>query len=149
VELRKNFLGIPVVGDIEEADKRPNQKPVEELSPYLEAVFADDSIEAIRWEQYTPYFNDGDPCVFGICEPRFALKDEAPNADESDYGDEFFSLYDNVFYMNEHPATEQVKALAGAIYLGEFEDVLLEAFGDHAQVTVYRDRIEVETFEHD
>ncbi len=23
------------------------------------------------WQQYTPYFNDGDSCVFRVCEPSF------------------------------------------------------------------------------
>jgi hypothetical protein len=40
-------------------------------------------------------------------------------------------------------------ALADAIDSGAFEDVLLEAFGDHARVTVRAAGITVDTYEHD
>lgn len=29
-------------------------------------------IHALSWRQYTPYFNDGDPCVFGVREPYYS-----------------------------------------------------------------------------
>lgn len=39
----------------------------------------------ITWTQYTPYFNDGDPCVFRIREPRLKFIDTPDNAgDDSD-----------------------------------------------------------------
>lgn len=31
-------------------------------------------VQAIIWSQYTPYFNDGDECVFGVNEPNFVTK---------------------------------------------------------------------------
>jgi hypothetical protein len=59
------FLGIPVEGDITLADKRTPQRPLEELAPLMQAVLDDDGIAAFGWRQYTPYFNDGDACIFG------------------------------------------------------------------------------------
>lgn len=44
---------------------------------------------------------------------------------------------------------ERCAALAYAIESGAFDDVLLEAFGDHARVTVRRDRIVVDEYSHD
>lgn len=32
-------------------------------------------IQAIGWEQYTPYFNDGEPCVFSVGEKSFLDQD--------------------------------------------------------------------------
>lgn len=59
-----NFLGIPVEGDITRGEKRANQRPIEELEVLIEALLADPVIHDFGWSQYTPYFNDGDPCVF-------------------------------------------------------------------------------------
>lgn len=33
-------------------------------------------VEAIQWTQYTPGFNDGDPCLFGVNDLHFKLRDE-------------------------------------------------------------------------
>jgi hypothetical protein len=43
----------------------------------------------------------------------------------------------------------QCSELARAIDGGAFDDVLLEAFGDHAEVTVRRDGITVGSYSHD
>jgi hypothetical protein len=67
-EERKNFLGIPVTGDINYAERRVPQKPLEELSPLMQALLDDPTIESFGWTQYTPYFNDGEPCVFSVNE---------------------------------------------------------------------------------
>jgi hypothetical protein len=61
-----NFLGIPVTGDINHSKKRVPQKPLEELAPLMQALLDDETIASFGWTQYTPYFNDGDPCVFSI-----------------------------------------------------------------------------------
>ena len=40
---------------------------------------------AMSWEQYTPYFNDGDECVFSVREPRFIATPELdPNLWENE-----------------------------------------------------------------
>ncbi|MEU5976308.1 hypothetical protein [Streptomyces sp. NPDC047315] len=44
---------------------------------------------------------------------------------------------------------QRCKELEGAIEGGQFEHVLLDAFGDHARVTVRRDGIQVESYSHD
>ena len=31
-------------------------------------------IQAVIWSQYTPYFNDGDECIFGVNDPCFVTK---------------------------------------------------------------------------
>lgn len=42
-----------------------------------------------------------------------------------------------------------MKTLEKAVEGGEFDHVLFELFGDHAAVTVRRDGIEVESYDHD
>ena len=29
-------------------------------------------VKVIKWAQYTPYFNDGDACIFGVNEPTYS-----------------------------------------------------------------------------
>jgi len=177
-----NFLGIPVEGSIQQADKRVPQKPLSELEPLMRAVLDDSYIDSFGWTQYTPYFNDGDPCVFSVGEPWFrtvedvkAQKDAGSDDDYYDEDDDSFTIgygghptlgkqdwdYDNprdwdnrrkIYkqYEGSHPTSFRVCAeLADAINSGAFEDVLLEAFGDHAKVTVRPSGITVDTYEHD
>ena len=165
----KNFLGIPVQGNINEGSKRQAQKPIEELEPLIRAVLDDPTMKAFGWRQYTPYFNDGEPCVFSVHQPWF-LTDADPDPDdvEDNYQYELSSWSDghpslgqvktqwsgtevvSADYTGPDRARyDRVKALSDAIEGGEFEDVLLEAFGDHAEVRVTAAGITVDTYEHD
>lgn len=160
-----NFLGIPVEGDIVRGNKRQDQRPIEELQPLLAAVLADDFIVEFGWRQYTPYFNDGEPCEFSVYGPWFRTSAAADLDVEEMYQLELDSghptlsdrswnhaanRYDTRVLTPEVAASAgRAKALSIAIEGGKFEDVLLEAFGDHATVTVKRGGISVEFYEHD
>lgn len=163
---QKNFLGIPVHGDITSARSRTEQKPLEELAPLLQAVLDDPTIHSFGWDQHTPYFNDGDPCVFSTGDCWFRTVEQAENEELEDWELEIGSnealgevpyrynretgKYEDLAYEGPDEARyRRCKALAGAISGYAFEDALLEAFGDHAQITVRRDRIDVEFYEHD
>jgi hypothetical protein len=45
-------------------------------------------VAAIRWRQYTPYFNDGEPCTFNVCDPEVLLVGRNPEVDEYNEGEE-------------------------------------------------------------
>lgn len=47
----------------------------------------DAGIKLIKWTQYTPYFNDGEPCVFGVSELEFYV-DKSSSFAEMDAEDE-------------------------------------------------------------
>lgn len=155
------FLGIPVEGDITRGDKRAEQRPIEELQPLLAAVLADEFVTEFGWTQYTPYFNDGEPCIFGVNTPwvRTTEDSDASASYELDVDSSHPTLGNRVYREGrfydidrspERTATyERCKAFAAAIEGGAFEDVFLEAFGDHAEVTVRRDGITVEFYSHD
>lgn len=156
----KNFLGIPIEGDIMRGDKRKPQRPIEDLRPFMEAVLADEFVVEFGWQQYTPYFNDGEPCTFGTGELWFRTVNDADVEDT--YKLEFSShptlsgrrwtgcTYVDVERSPMVVATAQrCEALSWAIESGKFEDVLLEAFGDHADITVSRTGITVEFYSHD
>ena len=164
----KNFLGIPVVGDIDEGEKREKQRPIEDLAPLMQAVLDDPTIVEFGWAQYTPYFNDGDPCTFGVGgeiwvrtvtdedvedtyelevrryggHPSLGRKDRTWNREANSYEEGPYEGPDEARY-------ERCQALNAAIEGGEFLDVLLEAFGDHAEITVQKAGLQVGSYSHD
>ncbi|GAA2608386.1 hypothetical protein GCM10010399_44030 [Dactylosporangium fulvum] len=176
---KTNFLGIPVEGDITRGDQRTAQRPLSELEPLIRAVLADDYIHSFGWIQYTPYFNDGEPCVFRVREPWFRtvddVKPKTPNNEDDDEDDDSFTIgygghptlgdrdyeWDNPRdwenrrkVYGPYQGTRELSflacyALSEAIDSGAFEDVLLNAFGDHARVKVRRDGITVDEYSHD
>ena len=44
---------------------------------------ANPTIAAVKWAQYTPYFNDGDPCIFRVGDPQIKLVREFVPADSA------------------------------------------------------------------
>jgi hypothetical protein len=167
---RRSFLGVPVEGDVPPGEPRPVQRPLSDLEPVLRAILADDDILSFGWTQYTPYYNDGERCVFGVVEPWFRTTADA-TGDEDDHGDDgdedtlALSIhptlapkrYDRVsgrFVPVERDAGTVERymrclALADALKTGEFDDVLLDAFGDHAHVRISLSGIVVDEYEHD
>ncbi|GEM_PF-1696539 len=186
-EKTRTFLGMRIVGDYNQGSLRKDQRPAGELGKLVRTVFADGVIDAVRWDQATPYFNDGDPCVFSAdggslrvrLVDRTLNEHEAQDAEDSaDYrtSAEDFALgwvetdtygardpfallvgrrtYDRGYSARiEGPHVELAKAvyaLKDAIGGGEFDDALLELFGDHATITVPASGdIEVQEYSHD
>lgn len=158
-----NFLGIPINGDITRGDTRKNQRPIEELQPILQAVLDDPTIVEFGWRQYTPYFNDGEPCTFSVHGTwvRTTVDEDADEDELEMWGhrslgkipghrNETTGEWETDPYEGPDEARYlRCKALEKAIEGGEFENVLLDAFGDHAEITVRRDGIQVEFYEHD
>lgn len=105
---------------------------------FVEFFAAHPEAAAIQWRQYTPYFNDGEACYFGVCEP--AIKTTT--------SDGFIDLWDRNESLSSTLYAD-VKKLSGIIQSSSMESVLKAVFGDHSEVTVYSDRITVETCDHD
>lgn len=99
------------------------------------------SVLGVRWAQYTPYFMDGDPCEFSVHEPCIRLENTGPEEGEQEDG--YLGTYDL--------KNKELKTALNNLYknLSDAEDVLLFAFGDHAEITVTRDGlVEVDGYEH-
>lgn len=159
--MTRSFLGIPVDGDIIRHEGRA-QRPLEELRPILRAVLDEELITEFGWRQYTPYFNDGDPCVFGVSGTWFHTVDNDADTDLEDltlgynlsvanrrWNDRALKWDEVVLAPNKAALHAKCRTLEAAVEGGEFYNVLLEAFGDHAQVTVQRNGITVGFYEHD
>ena len=94
-------------------------------------------VTAIRWAQYTPYFNDGEACVFSVHEP--SLRTDA----------DFLEVYDREFDSLPAPVIKAHAELTDLLQSDALERVLLAMFGDHNQVTVYPKQIVVDGYSHD
>ena len=111
-------------------------------------------IEAFRWTQYTPYFMDGDPCEFGVNTDIDLLPVDktpmtVPKDLESSYERYKYQTEDDWYCgMNGMPESLKVAANDFSDCL-RISDLMLTLFGDHAQITCYRDRVEVEEHQHD
>jgi hypothetical protein len=219
-QTRLSFLGVPVTGEPNDARRHTPQKTVEDLAPIMQRVLDDPYFVAFGWTQYTPYFNDGDVCEFGvhtfwvktrddvaanktqtIDEVREKLTDHvralldagvfsdndwqqihitdrideaaerAVSTDDDDDGEDDYKY--EVNHYGKHPSLGGMdgwrddavykgdryekwtiaRELSQAIEGGEFENVLLAQFGDHARITWTRDttggEFEIEEYSHD
>lgn len=120
-------------------------------------------VERIYWTQYTPHFNDGDPCEFRVHEPYFILANgpikaagKAEDYASGKYEPEEKREHDawSLRYNLEQGKPGFTKELADAASqvsskLQSMSDVLEAAFDDHAKVTVTPEEIKVEEYEHD
>ena len=93
-----------------------------ELLGYIERCLVDVCKKhdvSVRWLQYTPYFNDGDECVFSVhCFEPFRVNEE---------GDER-----NIGYYKAQPMIKDFNQV-----FSEFsDDDFLWLYGDHAQIIV-------------
>jgi len=76
-------------GEISELESRVRKAAQDEFKPALKETIAVlreyvPQVTGIRWQQYTPYFNDGDVCEFTMGELEFTYSD---GKDKFDYGE--------------------------------------------------------------
>jgi hypothetical protein len=127
----------------------------EQVKPLLQQFIVENpQVEAVRWRQYTPYFNDGDECVFNVHDPEFKFVDGAEDAGHNEDG-----FYDGYWVSKDRgrwspPVEVCSNATVDACrelaeHLARAEDVLQTLFGDHVAVTVTKDGVDVEEYEHD
>ena len=82
---------------IEEMRKAHMKELQGEFNEIIKLFFEEcPKVQAVVWSQYTPYFNDGDECVFSVNEPSFVTKnfdrDDLLNPYEYEDTDEYGSL---------------------------------------------------------
>lgn len=158
------FLALPINGDIQHSTRK-DQRSEGELSPIVQAALDQPGVTEVSWRQYTPYFNDGDPCVFGAhgfsCVVDGVEVEDFPPYSEDEvavigHWQRRWDQTDRVYnYQGEYVGPNQARFealtnLSDAINHGEFLDVLLKLFGDNAEVRVVAgDSVYVDSCEHD
>ena len=118
------------------------------------------TVKGVMWAQYTPYFNDGEPCTFSVNEP--AVEFTTDHGITGEYGDagQYLSYWDLKYewengYGSKRIFNDPHKELGNTINaIGDFmkgipDEVMLDCFGDHMQVTATVDGVTTEEYSHD
>lgn len=116
-----------------------------------------DKIDSISWRQYTPYFNDGEPCEFNVYIDYLDINGEGEDEiDTIDWRIKYYLAGEEKYanLLEENPELdidlytniEEFKESLGKIP----DEFYLKLFGDHVKVTIYKNgSIEVEEYQHD
>jgi len=108
-------------------------------------------IETIGWRQYTPYFNDGDECTFGVHQDDLLINGE------DEYGDGLEWIREKVWAFGKYdtnPNADQEELVVlkniKEVLQSIPDDFYKDLFGDHAIVTINKNgTIEVDDYDHD
>jgi hypothetical protein len=125
------------------------------------------SVKAVMWCQYTPYFNDGEPCVFGLGTISFIPKtekeketgvletleqeDEDPQNYYEEYGHEIWKDAEHTAKYSPEISLEEAKNLSELrILLTSLKEYLKTTFGDHTFIKCVCDgKVEITEYYHD
>jgi hypothetical protein len=113
-----------------------------------EVFAAHKTLLAFAWSQYTPYFNDGDPCVFSA---NTDYPSVLCSTDKEGTQDEW-SDWPEVYINEDGPLSESDQARKAVLdLLRRFEESdYKEMFGDHVAVIIRNDNsVTVEEYSHD
>lgn len=131
----------------EEAKSRAKTVFDEKIKEVFEAH---PKLESFSWTAYTPYFNDGDTCEFGVYHDDLDMQfdgEEIKGINEWAFGAD-----GKQYHEKEQSLVGLKEAYAAAHkFLGAFDDDdFLNLFGDHVKVTASRPgKTDVEEWEHD
>lgn len=120
------------------------QEAMKEL--FIQFFVENPEVKLIVWTQYTPYFNDGDECIFHVHDFYF---DTEEHAGETNFRYEQIEEWEEKLYVK--PKTELVlrfEAFVDALQTMP-DDVFKGIFGDHVQVAARRSGFTAEEYEHD
>lgn len=109
---------------------------------------------SFTWMQYTPYFNDGEPCEFAVNRDYITVEDIDGNEDDEVDFDSIQRVATTGKDWRGNPRGLTELELMG-VEIGNFMDnftdeEFLMMFDDHARVTVSRDGgVSVKLYDHD
>ena len=136
-------------------------------------------VENIVWTQYTPYFNDGEPCEFAVHTPEFYYKGTTENdGPEGSYswGDSGTILlpgewlqekynHPKIYFAGDSETYEEaaqgektdalqeyyepIRAMEDFIQSRDNMEFFQAVFGDHCKVTASIEGVDIEEYEHD
>lgn len=169
--------------EIEESQKKILERSKVVFKDVSQEIFEEyPSLESFSWVQYTPYFNDGDECVFGVhADSDYGIEINETSVDDYEgdgpdwetdeelggyflksSGEKLGNDYNSIKGLDwndwEHRYVYSSKKwpdLTGihniiSTFIGTFDEQTLKImFGDHAKVVVYRDRVEVDEYDHE
>lgn len=110
-------------------------------------------VKTVIWEQYTPYFNDGDPCIFSVGELSFSNSQDGEEIDYGEYSgdDETIWVSSNYFHGDANISEntkKEITAFDKAI-TSLPDEIFEDIFGDHVKIIASSSGFDVSEFDHD
>lgn len=145
-----------LIEDYSEAKKQFTTAAQGAFKEYVKEFFdANPEIKVIKWTQYTPYFNDGDECVFSVHDVVFSNAADADNVShwgdlKDDENKDEFAFQGTWGVPKELEHKKHIfDDINGTICSSDMNDIMRGMFGDHVVVTCTREGIAVDECEHD
>jgi len=121
-------------------------------------------LTSFAWSQYTPYFNDGEECTFGVSRYYYKINQTDESLDV--WSDDLKMLFGDMDSWNNPEynyapdpkdyncdSIDELISIATGInkVLDLFvDDDLKMLFGDHVSITIFRDgQIDIDSYDHD
>ena len=135
-----------------------------QLKEIVQLIFeASPDLGAIIWTQYSPFFNDGDECIFSVHEVTITNATDEEDLGEvrwGEYGGDNKDIWAAEMYYSVGKWTMEQKAerrvaldlidfFDGFIQNSDMSDVMEDMFGNHVQVTATREGFQVNEYSHD
>jgi len=156
-----------VLKETEEAQSVIRANTKKTVGMLKDLINATPEVLAVRWSQYTPGFNDGEPCEFSVndleikfnpeylpvnTETTYNDRGEEEEDDHfvaPDYMEDFFNHQMDVLNVKQVSLVEKKTKLFYKIHeaLSGATGALEEAFGNNVQITVSRNGIEKEDYD--
>lgn len=148
--------------EIDKLKKELNEKQAETFSHGVKKLFEkSEKLTSFSWNQYTPYFNDGDTCYFSVNTDYLVINGE--HEDDANWINEKKVISWGTYNREkkayegriEQDNPDYDKELAEAVdavkrFLSIFDnDFYQSQFGDHVEVTVTKNGIQTDDYEHD
>lgn len=138
-----------------------HQRSTDLLKKAFAQFFKDNpNVYAFGWKQYTPYFNDGEPCVFQSS-ADYGWATNCSDLSNIDLHGEWTGDDDTTEFWVDNPdygdfngdsipsATSQALNKFRRLLSKVDEGVLLDLFGDHVSVVATKNGFDIEEFDHD
>jgi len=138
------------------------KKLKEEMQEAIKKEFMrliDENIISIKWNQYTPYFNDGEECTFGMgdfeyefSEAQMALLTEKEKA-QSDYDDNYFNIYSLVRMEGKNIKSfekiSKFESMIDSLDADLRENIFKTTFGDHVEIIFDGKKFHINDYDHE
>lgn len=168
-----DLLGRPIEGEVNRfTTPPPPQDEPQKFLDALDAILAVPGVEAVRWQQYTPSFNDGEACEFGVHEASVKIAGDRIDVEDDDTGEDYYESESGNGYRTEYDlygydySTKEYRrkfvdlgeydaeaifnaldAFERVIQSGRHDTLLNDKFGDPADVIATRDGFTIEYYE--
>jgi hypothetical protein len=140
-----------LLAGIEAAKAKVQEAGKDAVAALFKAFFREyPEVTAIGWTQYTPHFNDGEPCEFSLGEFYVSSKTDADWAEVSRlYSDDEDAVFRDPYTLGKSAKDRRLKEALATLVRSANEDIFETAFGDHVMVIATPEGFHVSEYSHD